>query len=552
MRVPVQYLGQSGWKMSFPDVIIYVDPYLSNSVQELDAPDLVRLKDIPCRPEDVIDANFVLITHDHIDHCDPHTLPKIAEASPNAKFLGPTTVIKKLAEWGIDSGRLFVCQERIAVRLSETLSVTAVPAAHLNVERDGDGRLLFVGYILDFSNKKIYIAGDTCLNEQVIEAVARHLPIHTAILPVNEHNYYRAKRGIVGNMSIREAIGFANDLNAKYLVAVHWDMFAVNSAFREEIELVHRLVSPKTKLLIDPKYLNFGNTDISVVIRTLNEEKYLGELISSIRSQDLGDISTEIIIVDSGSTDKTLHIAYENGCHVEHISKKDFSFGRSLNIGCRVAAGETIVIISGHCVPLHRNWLKALCEPISAGLVQYAYGRQVAGPESHFSEHRIFSKYFPMTSAVPQHGFFCNNANSAIQREAWERHLFDEEVTGLEDMELANRLVASGGKVGYIAEAAVFHFHSESWPQVRRRFEREAIALRKIMPHLHVSVLDAARYIVTSVYKDYVAAKSEKGMKRDFMDILLYRWNQYLGGWIGNQEHRKISFEDKEKYFYPT
>jgi L-ascorbate metabolism protein UlaG (beta-lactamase superfamily) len=57
-------------------------------------------------PEKVTDADIVLITHEHIDHCDPHTLPRLAQASPQARFVGPAPVLNKLTEWGIDSARL--------------------------------------------------------------------------------------------------------------------------------------------------------------------------------------------------------------------------------------------------------------------------------------------------------------------------------------------------------------------------------------------------------------------------------------------------------------
>src|SRR3546814_11478138 len=100
-------------------------------------------------------------------------------------------------------------------------------------------------------------------------------------------------------------------------------------------------------------------------------------------------------------------------------------------------------LISGHCVPRDRHWLRALCQPIIDGLVDYSYGKQIGGPESRYSECRIFAKYFPDQSSLPQEGFFCNNANSAIARSAWAQYRFDEEVTGLEDMELAQRLYRS-------------------------------------------------------------------------------------------------------------
>src|SRR3546814_633784 len=65
---------------------------------------------------------------------------------------------------------------------------------------------------------------------------------------------------------------------------------------------------------------------------------------------------------------------------------------------------------------------------------------------------------------------------------AWAQYRFDEEVTSLEDMELAQRLYRDRGRIGYVAEACVYHHHAESWPQVQRRFEREALALQRIMP----------------------------------------------------------------------
>jgi len=48
---------------------------------------------------------------------------------------------------------------------------------------------------------------------------------------------------------------------------------------------------------------------ISIIIRTLNEEKYLGELLEKIKCQKIQDYIIQIVIVDSGSTDNTLLIA---------------------------------------------------------------------------------------------------------------------------------------------------------------------------------------------------------------------------------------------------
>ncbi len=191
-----------------------------------------------------------------------------------------------------------------------------------------------------------------------------------------------------------------------------------------------------------------------------------------------------------------------------------------------------------------------MCQPLLTGVAEYAYGRQYGGPESHFSERRIFSKYYPELSSIPQEGFFCNNANAALLKTTWEHYRFDEELTGLEDMELAQRLVKDEGKVAYVAEAGVYHNHRETWQQVRRRFEREAIALQKIMPQVHVQFIDTLRYSISSIWKDWCSAWNENA-KANLSSIIWYRWNQYKGVWKGNQKHRKLSHSEKEKYFYP-
>lgn len=289
----------------------------------------------------------------------------------------------------------------------------------------------------------------------------------------------------------------------------------------------------------------------SIVIRTLNEAKHLNELLVSIANQRVDGGNPEVIVVDSGSTDGTLAIAERHRCRLLHIERSQFSFGRSLNIGCEAAEGDALVMVSGHCIPTGPQWLQHLCRPLAEGVAQYSYGRQIGGTQSHYSEHRIFAKYFPETSVVPQAGFFCNNANAALSRAAWDLHRFDEELTGLEDMELAQRLVAAGGRVAYVADACVFHHHQESWQQVKRRFEREAIALQAIMPQVHVGRRDFMRYLVTSVWKDFASARRQGLLAANALDILRYRFWQYWGSYRGNHEHRKLSRAQKDQYFYP-
>lgn len=290
---------------------------------------------------------------------------------------------------------------------------------------------------------------------------------------------------------------------------------------------------------------------VSVIIRTLNEQMYLAELLQSVCSQAMNGIEVEVVIVDSGSTDSTLEIAKNYGARVTTINRKDFTFGRSLNIGCEFSLGDVLVFISGHCVPTDEHWLFKLVSPVFDGKVDYSYGRQIGRDTTKFSERQVFRKYFPEKSDCPQIGYFVNNANAAILRDTWSRLRFDEQLTGLEDMALAKRLVDSGKKVGYVSDAVVYHIHDESWRKVKVRYEREAIALQHIMPEVHLKLSDLLRYWLSAVLNDVSVAVNERSLFREFFGILAFRTMQYWGGYIGNHEHRKLSAARKEAYFYP-
>lgn len=292
--------------------------------------------------------------------------------------------------------------------------------------------------------------------------------------------------------------------------------------------------------------------DASIVIRTYNEGKWLAEVLAACAAQDDSEFSFEIVIVDSGSTDDTLAIAEKYGARITHIKKSDFTFGRSLNVGCEFADGRFLVFISGHCIPIGDQWLADLIRPLHEEKVAFTYGRQQGRAGiTKFSEEQLFKKYFPEHSSIPQDGFFCNNANSAVPKAIWEKYKFDEEVTGLEDMVLGKQLVADGHEIGYVAEASVIHLHEESWPKVKTRYEREAIALQDIMPEVHIRFRDFIRFTLAGILFDMSEALSQRVFWKEAGSIFMFRLMQYWGSYKGNNDHRKLSQERKDRYFYP-
>ena len=219
--------------------------------------------------------------------------------------------------------------------------------------------------------------------------------------------------------------------------------------------------------------------ETSIIIRAFNEEKHLPALFDAIGRQNYRDFET--VLVDSGSYDRTRDIAEEHGARILRISSHDFTFGYSLNVGIEAAVGRKIVIVSAHTIPTDENWLENLLAPLNDESVAMAYGRQVGVRESKFSEAEDFERLFGIQNREDSTGKIrANNANSAIRRDLWEKKNFNSEITGLEDADWASHWLGRKMRVVYVPTAVIRHIHEETWPQVERRYFREAVAARRM------------------------------------------------------------------------
>lgn len=219
--------------------------------------------------------------------------------------------------------------------------------------------------------------------------------------------------------------------------------------------------------------------EVSIVVRAKNEARHLPALLDGIAGQS--ERGAEVVLVDSGSTDDTVAIARARGARVETIPAKEFTFGRSLNLGLRAASAPLVVVVSAHTRPAHGRWLENLLRPLRADSeVAMVYGRQLGWEGSKFGETLDFDRFFGPAPRVITDHFFANNANSALRKSLWGLHPFDEELPGLEDIEWARWWYARGKRVAYAHDAEIHHIHDETWSQVRRRYFREGVAARRI------------------------------------------------------------------------
>jgi 2-desacetyl-2-hydroxyethyl bacteriochlorophyllide A dehydrogenase len=280
--------------------------------------------------------------------------------------------------------------------------------------------------------------------------------------------------------------------------------------------------------------------ETSIIIRAFNEERWLPDVLKAIEKQRYRDF--EVLLVDSGSVDRTRDIAAAFGARIVHLRADDFTFGHSLNLGIQEARGSFMAILSAHAIPTDEDWLERLVAPLRDERNAMVFGGQRGHEVSKFSEARDFERVFPDTPVVmDDEHVFVNNANSAVRRELWERHPFDEGLPGLEDAEWAIHWIEKGFQVLYEPRAAIYHVHTESWSQVRHRFHREGIAGRwtkvRIIRNIPGEITREIRWTMLDLW---LAARARRlGALSE--EILRYRYNKTVGIVKGILDSRNLT-----------
>ena len=288
----------------------------------------------------------------------------------------------------------------------------------------------------------------------------------------------------------------------------------------------------------------------SVIIRAYNEENHIRKLLQGILAQTVKDV--EIILVDSGSTDRTVEIAAEFPVKVIHINPEDFTFGYSLNRGVEACGNELVVIASAHVYPVYPDWLETLLKPFEDPKVALTYGKQRGNESSKFSEHQLFRQWFPDGKPAPQDHPFCNNANAAIRRSLWLQNPYDESLPGLEDLDWAYRLMKQDYSIQYVPDAEIIHVHQETPTGIYRRYLREGMAFKRIFPNEHFKLWDFLRLSTTNITTDWQAAFRGKKLAEHWKDIIWFRVMQFWGTYQGYVRSGPLTWQLKQRFYYPN
>ncbi|MDB9862698.1 glycosyltransferase [Litorivicinus sp.] len=197
---------------------------------------------------------------------------------------------------------------------------------------------------------------------------------------------------------------------------------------------------------------------ISVVIRTFNEEAWIGLVLKQILKQKT-EREVEIVIVDNKSTDRTVDRALSICPDVKYTEINDFFPGKALNLGVEASSGDYVVFLSAHCVPVDEYWIDNLVKSLKEDSVVACYGRQVPVESTSALDKRDLWITFGIEDRYQIVDSFFHNANSAMLRSYACQYPFDESVTNLEDRVWSCEQLKNGNVIKYSANATVFHHH---------------------------------------------------------------------------------------------
>lgn len=216
---------------------------------------------------------------------------------------------------------------------------------------------------------------------------------------------------------------------------------------------------------------------VSLIIPTLNGGNRLRRLFETLKEQTIQP--TQILVVDSSSSDDTLKICREFDADLIQIMTQSFDHGGTRNLAASEATGDVLVFMTQDTFFMDGDCLKNLIKPLGDSFIAASYGRQIPKEDANPIEIFVRAFNYPSTPMIkgledlPKLGvktFFFSDAFSAIKKRAFEEvGGFPDKTIMNEDMFIAAKLLMKGYKIAYQPEAVVYHSHNYS---LKTQFQR--------------------------------------------------------------------------------
>lgn len=251
---------------------------------------------------------------------------------------------------------------------------------------------------------------------------------------------------------------------------------------------------------------NANHPRFSIVIPTKNGGELFRHAIEQLQRQRLWSQS-ELIVVDSGSTDDTVDLARAAGAKVYEIPAEKFNHGATRDFGIAHASCEYVILMVQDAIPRDLDLLGNILRPFEDPEVVGVYARQIPQPDADLLTKRNLNnwltgradrevrkmesiEWYESLSPMAKY-LFCNfdNVCSAIRKVVWEKNKFGKINFG-EDIDWAERVLRSGYKIAYEPSSAVIHSHDRP---LSYEYKRTYVCHRKLYQQFRLHTVPSLR-----------------------------------------------------------
>jgi L-ascorbate metabolism protein UlaG (beta-lactamase superfamily) len=229
--IRITFINHTTFLIQTDGLNILTDPVYSERASPFSWIGPKRMREPGIAFDDLPQIDVVLLSHNHYDHLDIHTVKKLHQTF-HPKFIVPLGVGAFLKRSGIQTFHELDWWQELTI--DKNIAVQSVPAQHFSgrglLDRDAT---LWCGYLLRRKDGNIYFAGDTGYNDHTFKEIgARCAPIKTALIPIGAYKPKWFMSPI--HCSPEEAVQIHDDTQSSFSVASHFGTFPLADDGKDE------------------------------------------------------------------------------------------------------------------------------------------------------------------------------------------------------------------------------------------------------------------------------------------------------------------------------
>lgn len=236
------WLGHASFFFRLNGLNILIDPVLGKLT-----PLMPRFSELPVAADKLRNLDYILITHDHRDHCDADSLKLLAKQSPRAQFISGLNMTGVLSSVANGCPITEMGWHQVFENEEVGLKITYLPTRHWCRRWLTDtNQRLWGAFVLQTENLTIYFGGDSGYGEH-FKTTAKLFPhIDYAFLGIGAFApIWFMKSNHMSPWDARQAF---EDLGAKKLVPMHYGTFDLSDEPIGEPERLLRKISQEEKM----------------------------------------------------------------------------------------------------------------------------------------------------------------------------------------------------------------------------------------------------------------------------------------------------------------